>query len=71
MYCFQMLLSNSTGAANLRPSMKLLRMRLLLLRRQGDNMPISVYRLGETRLQSCGQSISALRGKAGAMFINK
>ena len=30
------------------------------------NMPISVYRLGEMPIQSCGQSVSAPRGKAGA-----
>jgi len=28
--------------------------------------PISVYRLGEMPIQSCGQSVSAPRGKAGA-----
>jgi hypothetical protein len=28
--------------------------------------PISVYRLGEIPTQSCGQSLSAPRGKAGA-----
>jgi hypothetical protein len=28
-------------------------------------MPISVYRLGELPIQSCGQSLSAPRGKAG------
>jgi hypothetical protein len=28
--------------------------------------PISVYRLGEMPIQSCGQSVSARRGKAGA-----
>ena len=32
------------------------------------NRPISVYRLGEMPIQSCGQSVSALRGKAGAML---
>ena len=30
------------------------------------NGPISVYRLGEMPIQSCGQSVSSLRGKAGA-----
>ena len=30
------------------------------------NRPISVYRLGEMPIQSCGQSVSARRGKAGA-----
>jgi hypothetical protein len=30
------------------------------------NRPISVYRLGEMHIQSCGQSVSAPRGKAGA-----
>ena len=30
------------------------------------NMPILVYRLGETPIQSCEQSVSAPRGKAGA-----
>jgi hypothetical protein len=30
------------------------------------NRPISVYRLGEIPIQSCRQSVSALRGKAGA-----
>jgi len=30
------------------------------------NRPISVYRLGEMPIQSCGQSVSAPRGKAGA-----
>ena len=30
------------------------------------NMPISAYRLGELPIQSCGQSVSAPRGKAGA-----
>jgi len=32
----------------------------------GSNMPISVYRLGEMPIQSCGQGVSAQRGKAGA-----
>ena len=30
------------------------------------NRPISVYRLGEKPIQSCGQRVSAPRGKAGA-----
>ena len=30
------------------------------------NRPMSVYRLGEMHTQSCGQSVSAPRGKAGA-----
>ena len=30
------------------------------------NRPISVYRLGEMPIQSCGQNVSAPRGKAGA-----
>jgi hypothetical protein len=30
------------------------------------NRPISVYRLGEMPIQSCGQSVGAPRGKAGA-----
>ena len=30
------------------------------------NRPISVYRLREMPIQSCGQSFSAPRGKAGA-----
>ena len=30
------------------------------------NRPISVYRLGEMPVQSCGRSVSASRGKAGA-----
>jgi hypothetical protein len=30
------------------------------------NRPISAYRLGEMPIQSCGQSVSAPRGKAGA-----
>jgi len=30
------------------------------------NKPISVHRLGEMPIQSCGQSVSAPRGKAGA-----
>jgi hypothetical protein len=30
------------------------------------NRPISVYRLGEMPIQSCGQRVSAPRGKAGA-----
>ena len=29
------------------------------------NRPISVYRLGEMPIQSCGQSVSAPRGKPG------
>jgi len=33
-----------------------------------SNTPISVYRLGEIPIQSCGVSVSALRGKAGAML---
>ena len=33
---------------------------------EGLNRPISVYRLGEMPIQSCGQSVSAPRGKAGA-----
>jgi len=33
-------------------------------RRKG-NRPISVYRLGGMPIQSCGQSVSAPRGKAG------
>jgi len=32
----------------------------------GRYRPISVYRLGEMPIQSCGHSVSALRGKAGA-----
>jgi len=32
----------------------------------GFNRPISVYRLGEMPIQSCGQSVSARRGKEGA-----
>jgi len=32
------------------------------------NKPISVYRLGEMPIQSCGQSVSAPRGNAGARF---
>jgi hypothetical protein len=32
------------------------------------NRPISVYRLGETSIQSCGQSVSAPRGKPGVML---
>ena len=32
----------------------------------GNNRPISVYRLGEMPIQSCGQRVSAPRGKAGA-----
>jgi hypothetical protein len=32
------------------------------------NRPISVYGLGEMPIQSCGQSFSAPRGKAGARF---
>jgi hypothetical protein len=44
---------------------------LLLLRRsQGpkrvSNRPVSVYRLGQMPIQSCGQSVSAPRGKASA-----
>jgi len=31
-----------------------------------DHTPISVYRLGEMPIQSCEQSVSAPRGKAGA-----
>jgi hypothetical protein len=31
-----------------------------------DNRPISVYHLGEMPIQSCGQSVSAPRGKANA-----
>jgi hypothetical protein len=31
-----------------------------------SNRPISVYRLGETPIQRCGQSVSAPRVKAGA-----
>jgi hypothetical protein len=31
-------------------------------------MPISVYRLGEMPIQSCGQSVSAPRRKAGVRF---
>jgi hypothetical protein len=34
----------------------------------GNSRPISVYRLGEMLMQSCGQSGSALRGKAGARW---
>jgi len=30
------------------------------------NRPISVYRLGDMPIQSCGQCVSAQRGKAGA-----
>ena len=33
--------------------------------RQGGNRPISVYRLGEMPIHSCGQTVSAPRGKAG------
>jgi len=32
----------------------------------GNNRPISIYRLGEMPIQSCVQSVSAPRGKAGA-----
>jgi hypothetical protein len=32
------------------------------------NRPISIYRLGEMPIQSCVQSVSAPRGKAGAGF---
>ena len=32
------------------------------------NGPISVYRLDEMPIQSCRQTVSALRGKAGAML---
>jgi len=32
----------------------------------GRYRPISVYRLGEMPIQSCGQSVSAPSGKAGA-----
>ena len=35
-------------------------------RRRRLNWPISVYRLGEMPIQSCGQSVSARRVKAGA-----
>jgi hypothetical protein len=35
------------------------------IRQGGVNRPISVYRLGEMPTQSCGQSVSAPRGKAG------
>ena len=31
-----------------------------------NNRPISAYRLGEIPIQSCGQSVSAPRGTAGA-----
>ena len=34
-------------------------------KQSGDHKPISVYRLGEMPIQSCGQSVSAPRGKAG------
>ena len=34
----------------------------------GPHRPISVYRLAETPIQSCGQSVSAPRGKAGASW---
>jgi len=34
----------------------------------GVNRPISVYRQGEMPIQSCGQSVSAPRGKAGVML---
>jgi hypothetical protein len=34
-------------------------------REQFNNRPISVYLLVEMPIQSCGQSISAQRGKAG------
>jgi len=40
--------------------------RQLLRRVAGPNTPIAVYRLGEMPIQSCGQSVSAARGKAGA-----
>jgi hypothetical protein len=32
------------------------------------NWPVSVYHLGEMLIQSCGQSVSAPRGKSGAML---
>jgi len=32
------------------------------------NRPISVYRLGETPIQICGQSVSAPRRKVGAWW---
>jgi hypothetical protein len=35
-------------------------------RGKGGNRPISVYRLCEMPIQSCGQGVSAPRGKAGA-----
>ena len=36
------------------------------MNRQGGYRLISVHRLGEMPIQSCGQSVSAPRGKAGA-----
>ena len=62
MDCFQTLVSNSTCAATPweieRPT--------IAYPAGPPNRPFSVYRLGEMPIQSCGQSISAPRGKASA-----